>query len=185
MRTSHLVGAAALLVAGAGLAGAQTRSTTMPQSATQAVQGMVQGATQGMGQTGTVDWDQLRDARIAIIKAALQLKPDQQQYWPALEAAIRARSENREHRLQEIRTRINDNASFDPIQFAEFRADNLIQRGTDLKKVADAWKPLAATLDPDQKRRMRVLGFVVLSEMRDAMDNHRAMEEEDQEEDEY
>ena len=178
MRKTLLAGVATLMVAGIGLAAAQPRPAPMPQSG-------AMGAATMDKTTGAVDWNQLRDARVAVVKAALQLKPDQQQYWPALEQAIRTRSENREHRLQAIRARINDDKEFDPIQFAEFRADNLIQRGQDLKKVADAWKPIAATLDSDQKRRMRILGFVVLSEMRDAIDNHRAMQEEDEEEIEY
>ena len=178
MRKSLLAGVATLMVVGIGLAAAQPRPAPMPQTGTM-------GAATMDKTTGAVDWNQLRDARVAVVKAALQLKPDQQQYWPAIEQAIRARSENREHRLQTLRARMNDDKEFDPIQFAEFRADNLIQRGQDLKKVADAWKPLAATLDSDQKRRMRILGFVVLSEMRDAIDNHRAMQEEDEEEIEY
>ena len=36
------------------------------------------------------------------------------------------------------------------------RASNLIQRGTDLKKVADAWEPLYKTLNDEQKQRMRL-----------------------------
>jgi hypothetical protein len=28
------------------------------------------------------DWNALTDARIAVVKAALQLKPDQAKYWP-------------------------------------------------------------------------------------------------------
>lgn len=178
MRKTLLAGVATLMVAGIGLAAAQPRPATAPQMGTT-------GATTMDKTTGAVDWNQLRDARVAIVKTALQLKPDQQQYWPALEQAIRTRSENREHRLQEMRARLNDDKEFDPLQFAEFRADNLIQRGQDLKKVADAWKPLAATLDADQKRRMRILGIVVLSELRDAVDNRRAMQEDEEEEVEY
>ena len=32
------------------------------------------------------------DARIGIVKAALQLTPDQEKYWPAVEEAIRNRA---------------------------------------------------------------------------------------------
>ena len=53
---------------------------------------------------------------------------------------------------------------------------------TNACRVGDtAWQPLAATLDSDQKRRMRILGFLVLNEMRDAIDNHRAMQEDEEE----
>jgi hypothetical protein len=37
--------------------------------------------------------------RIDLVKAALQLTPDQQKYWPAIENAIRARAEDRKARL--------------------------------------------------------------------------------------
>jgi hypothetical protein len=30
------------------------------------------------------DWEQLTDARIKLVKAALQLTPDQEKYWPAV-----------------------------------------------------------------------------------------------------
>ena len=33
----------------------------------------------------------LTDARVAIVKAVLQLTPDQEKYWPAIEDAIRAK----------------------------------------------------------------------------------------------
>ena len=35
------------------------------------------------------DLNALTDARIGIVKAALQLTPDQAKYWPAIEEAIR------------------------------------------------------------------------------------------------
>jgi hypothetical protein len=38
----------------------------------------------------TADVTALTDARINLVKAALQLTPDQEQYWPAIEEAIRA-----------------------------------------------------------------------------------------------
>jgi hypothetical protein len=41
------------------------------------------------------DRNTLTDLRIDLAKAALQLTPDQQKYWPAIESAIRARAEDR------------------------------------------------------------------------------------------
>ncbi|WP_342723112.1 hypothetical protein AAFG07_28500 [Bradyrhizobium sp. B097] len=34
--------------------------------------------------------------RVGIVKAALQLTPDQEKYWPAIEDAIRTRAKNRQ-----------------------------------------------------------------------------------------
>ena len=45
------------------------------------------------------EWNALTDERIAIVKAALQLTPEQQKYWPAVEKAIRARAASRENRI--------------------------------------------------------------------------------------
>ena len=38
----------------------------------------------------------------------------------------------------------------DPVAFLDRRADALTQRSQDLKKLADAWRPLYATLSPEQ-----------------------------------
>src|SRR6185437_13849865 len=45
--------------------------------------------TVGMTHPSATDLKGLTDARVSLIKAALQLTPDQQQYWPAVEQAIR------------------------------------------------------------------------------------------------
>ncbi len=39
------------------------------------------------------DMKRLTDLRVGLVHAALQLTPEQEKYWPALEEAIRARSE--------------------------------------------------------------------------------------------
>ena len=40
------------------------------------------------------DLNALTDARVAIVKSALQLTADQEKYWPAIEEAIRARAKD-------------------------------------------------------------------------------------------
>ena len=49
-----------------------------------------------------VDRNNLTDMRIDLVKAALQLTPDQEKLWPAVESAIRARAEDRKARLAKI-----------------------------------------------------------------------------------
>src|SRR6516225_8630224 len=89
------------------------------------------------------DWNSLTNARIELVKAALQLTPEQQKYWPAVEDAIRARAQSRQERLAGIAQRIDQQPlSIDPIDFMRKRADALTQRGANLKKLADAWQPL-------------------------------------------
>ena len=167
-----VAGAAALFVAVCSVAHAQAPSN------------------EAQGQLGAADWSALTDERISIVKAALQLTPDQEKYWPAVEQALRARAEHRQARVASAETRIAElrNGGFiqalrnrDPVAFLNRRADVLAQRAADLKKLADAWQPLYQTLRPDQKRRMAFLTVVVLRQAGNAM-QERLQSEEDQEE---
>jgi hypothetical protein len=128
------------------------------------------------------------DARINLVKAALQLTPDQEKLWPAVEGAIRARAKDRlariedeETSLRELRDKSPIEALRDrnPVEFLHRRADRLAQRAADLKKLADAWQPLYQTLTPDQKRRMAFLTVYVLREMRNGLEQRRLQSEDD------
>ena len=115
----------------------------------------------------------LTDARIGILKAALQLTPEQTKYWPAVEEAIRARAQARYQRIAAIADRLGQGREVDPIELIRGRADALAQRAAGLKKLADAWQPLYQSLNPDQKERMHVLALRVVSQLRDAFDTRR------------
>ena len=119
----------------------------------------------------------LTDARINIVKTALQLTPDQEKYWAPIEDAIRARAKDRQARITTEAARVNELRERSPIEalrdrnpvdFVHRRADALAQRAADLKKLADAWQPLYQSLDPDQKQRLRVLAVHVLRQLKDA-----------------
>ena len=129
-----------------------------------------------------MDADALTDARIEIVKAALQLTSDQEKYWAPIEDAIRARAKNRQGRLARAADRLEESADRspvealrerDPVEFLHRRADGLAQRAADLKKLADAWQPLYQNLRPDQKRRLALLTIVVLREMRSGREQRR------------
>jgi LTXXQ motif family protein len=140
-------------------------------------------STVGMRNLSAADLNSLTDARVGLVKAALQLTPDQEKYWPTLEEAIRARAKNRQARLERV-AELRDNGPMDalsdrnPIDLMQRRADLLVQRGNDLKKVADAWQPLYKTLSQDQKKRMAFLSSVALRGVRDAIE-HRSQTEDD------
>jgi hypothetical protein len=143
------------------------------------------------GAASAVDVSTLTDARITIVKAALQLTPDQEKYWPAIENAIRARVQDRQGRIatgverlseQRDRSPIEALRDRDPVDFLHRRADALARRAADLRRVADAWQPLYQTLNPDQKRRMAFLTIFVLREMRNGVEQRRLQSEEDGEE---
>jgi LTXXQ motif family protein len=128
------------------------------------------------------DLNALTDARVAIVKGALQLTPDQERYWPAIEEAIRSRAKDRQTRLESATTGAAERADRSPIEnlrdrnpveFLNRRSDALAQRAADLKKLAAAWQPLYQTLTPDQKRRLGFVAVYVLRELRDAAEQRR------------
>ena len=124
----------------------------------------------------------LTDARVAIVKGALQLTADQEKYWPAIEEAIRSRAKDRQTRLQSVTTGVAERADRSPIEnlrdrnpveFLNRRSDALTQRAADLKKLAAAWQPLYQTLTPDQKRRLGFVAVYALRELRDGVEKRR------------
>ena len=134
------------------------------------------------------DWANLTDTRISLVKAALQLTPEQEKLWPPVEAAIRARAKDRQARIAALaeraaelrdRSRIEVLRDRNPVEFLERRAAALAQRAAEVKTLADAWKPLYQTLNPEQKRRMAALTIFVFREMRDAVEQRRMESEED------
>lgn len=148
-----------------------------------------QGAWSGSSRLGAKDWETFTNARINVIKAALQLTPDQEKYWPAIEKAIRARAEHRRTRLEHAAQAMADKGNGgmlealrdrDPIDAMHRRADNLAQRSTDLKNLADAWQPLYKTLKPEQKQRMAFLEITVLRAAGSAVERRRWQAEENE-----
>ena len=132
-------------------------------------------AAQNTSQPGLTQADlkALTDARIAILKAAVQLTPEQEKYWPALEEAIRARAQTRAQRIAAVAERQAQGGQVDPFELLRGRADALTQRGANLKKLADAWQPLYQSLDADQKRRLQVFAARIIPHVMDAIDTHR------------
>jgi len=130
----------------------------------------------------------LIDRRVEVVKFALALTTDQARLWPAVEEAIRARSTTRHQRLVALAARRSgqrDNSEFDPVALVRERSEALAQRSAGLKRLADPWQPLYASLDNSQKLRLRFLTAFVLREMRDAIESRRMQsEEEGEDEDE-
>ena len=135
------------------------------------------GGEQENARPSAADLNALTDERIGIVKAALQLTPEQAKYWPAVEEAIRNRAMGRQVRLAAL-SRQRDQDDSDPIDIVRHRADALAQRSADLKKLAGAWEPLYKTLSPDQKQRMAFLALYVLHEVRNTAEE-RTEDEDD------
>jgi hypothetical protein len=142
-------------------------------------------STVGMTHPSAADLKSLTDARVAMIKAALQLTPEQEKYWPAVEDAIRARAKNRQARFERV-AELRDSGPMEalrernPVELMQRRAEALTQRAADLKKVADAWEPLYKTLSEDQKKRMAFVTVVAARGIRETIE-HRIESEDDDE----
>jgi LTXXQ motif family protein len=164
-----VVGATALFLTASPIANAQTPSATPER-------------------LNAADRNTLTDLRIDLVKAALQLTPDQEKYWPAVESAIRARAEDRKARLAKIgetvgkradESRVEAMRNRDPITFLQRRSEALAQRSADLDKLAEAWQPLYKTLSPEQRQRMAAIAILVLHDMSDAAERRRAQSDDE------
>ena len=98
-----------LFLAGSSLAYAQEPSPPIPSQA---------------------DFKALTDARIGVVKAALQLTPEQEKLWAPVEEAIRARAEARYRRITEIAQRRSQQGEVDPVALMRDRADALSEKAT-------------------------------------------------------
>src|SRR5579863_1120228 len=101
------------------------------------------------------------DARIAALKAGLQLNADQEKNWAPLEAAMRDLAKERAARMAAWRERREDNSDqasdMSPIDRLTRASERLTARAADLQKLAAAAKPLYDSLDESQKRRFAIL----------------------------
>jgi hypothetical protein len=106
----------------------------------------------------------LTDARIAALKAGLELTPDQAKNWPAFEQALRDLAQVRIARIQARQAREQQgqpDGQADPFNRLASRADQLAKTSAALKKVADAGAPLYASLTDDQKVRFKMLAHML------------------------
>jgi zinc resistance-associated protein len=101
------------------------------------------------------------DARIAALKAGLELDAEQEKNWPPLESAMRDLAKQRAARFaawQERREESGDEtAEVNPIDRLTRASERLSARAADLQKLAGAAKPLYDSLDDGQKRRFAML----------------------------
>lgn len=99
------------------------------------------------------------DARVAALKAGLELTPDQVKNWPPFEQALRDMAQLRIAGMA-ARESADAQAPSSPFDRLARRADDMAKRSAALKKVAEAGAPLYQSLNDDQKGR-----FVRLARM--------------------
>jgi zinc resistance-associated protein len=100
----------------------------------------------------------LIEARIAAVKAGLQLTPAQQKDWDNLEKVVRDVITARAARqIASMKEAAGFRDSDDVVAGMKLAAKDLTARGEELNRVADAAAPLFASMDPAQKHRFAVL----------------------------
>jgi zinc resistance-associated protein len=96
------------------------------------------------------------EAGIARFKAALRLKPEQQKYWPRVEAALRSIANDGD------KVEVAD-AEPGLIRRTVNKASELAMNATSLRRLVSAAQPLVKSLDREQKREAitlaRAMGF--------------------------
>jgi hypothetical protein len=99
------------------------------------------------------------DARIAALKAGLELTADQAKNWPAFEQALRDMAKVRAERraAREARELGQAQAPTAPLDKLAERADNMAKTSAALKQIAEAGKPLYMSLNDGQKERFQKL----------------------------
>ena len=129
------------------------------------------------------DHEALLDAKLAGLKAGLKLTADQEKLWPPFETAVRDAAKLRMEqmssmieRMQKMREMMMQGMghsgatngmaapgeAVSPVDRLEQAGRRLSERGAAITKVADAAKPLYASLDDSQKRRFALLGREML-----------------------
>jgi hypothetical protein len=174
MLKTVVIGTTALFLTASSIANAQSSQTSSPATPER---------------LSATDRNTLTDMRVDLVKAALQLTPEQEKYWPAVESAIRANAEDRRARIAKIQETVGIRAdqsraevirNRDPIAFLQRRSQALAQRSADLDRLAEAWQPLYNTLNQEQRQRMAALAIFVVREMSDAVDRRRAQSEDNE-----
>ena len=150
-------------------------------SLTAAAQGDQQPSRAERMRQWAADRETMLDAKLAGMKAGLQLTPDQEKLWAPFEAAVKDAAKARMDAMRQMMQTHEQGERMSPIDHLEAMADRLSQGAADIKKIADAAKPLYASLDNSQKHKFGMLGRMLMPERaRFAMDMiHRHMGERD------
>jgi hypothetical protein len=116
-----------------------------------------------MGQWQT-DQQTLLDAKLAGMKAGLQLTPDQEKLWAPFESAVKDAAKARMEAMGQMMQARERSERMSPIDHLDAIADRLSRGADDVRKIAGAAKPLYASLDDSQKRSFGVLGRMLTPE---------------------
>ena len=131
-------------------------------------------------QQWAADRETVLDAKLAGMKVGLGLTADQEKLWAPFESAVRDADKSRMDAMGEMMRMRSQGEHMSPIDHLEAMADRLSQGATNIKKIADAAKPLYDSLDKSQKHKFGMLGRMLMPErarfamdmMQHRMDDH-------------
>jgi hypothetical protein len=101
------------------------------------------------------------DARIAALRAGLELTPQQETNWPPFEQAVRDLAAQVAERVEAGENSGEQKSPPSPFDRLQRRADAMARLATALKGVADAGTPLYQSLSDAQQRRFRILAHML------------------------
>jgi hypothetical protein len=132
-------------------------------------------------QQWTADRETMLDAKLAGMKAGLGLTADQEKLWGPFESAVRDADKSRMDAMRQMMQMRAQGERMSPIDHLDAMADRLSQGAANIKKIADAAKPLYDSLDDSQKHKFGMLGHMLMPERsRFAMEMmHHHMDEHD------
>jgi hypothetical protein len=115
-------------------------------------------------QRWTADRETMLDAKLAGMKAGLGLTADEEKLWGPFEAAVKDADKSRLEAMGQMMRMRTQGERMSPIDHLEAMADRLSQGATNIKKIADAAKPLYDSLDESQKHKFGMLGRMLIPE---------------------
>jgi hypothetical protein len=104
------------------------------------------------------------DAKLAGMKAGLGLTTDQEKLWSPFESAVKDAGKSRIDAMVQTTRMRAEGERVSPIDHLEAMADRLSQGAANIKKIADAAKPLYDVLDESQKHKFGMLGRMLMPE---------------------
>ena len=143
LRTPLLAAALFTGVAGVGLTPALAQTAPGPANSTAAP------SEARHHEMGRMMPGQFVDGRIAFLKAELKITPAQQTQWQQVEAAMRENAKNLD---QSISTARQNRSGMDAVQRLELREQFAKMRADNDDRLLTAFKPLYASLSPEQQQ---------------------------------
>jgi LTXXQ motif family protein len=104
------------------------------------------------------------DAKLAGMKAELGLTADQEKLWSPFESAVKDADKSRMEAIGQRMRMSAQGERMSPIDHLDAMADRLSQGAANIKKIADAAKPLYDSLDESQKHKFSMLGRMLMPE---------------------